>query len=198
MTIKRQLALALVLLLLAACGKQATVPPPDTEPPPTEEPIKPNTVPLQMAATIDVLNIYDERSGVGEEGRILHMPESSIVGKKWDLKPELLASQRQLIEQEIRSSFAPGTRRVEIDVYVLDGYQSYEAQENLYEEVLVRFGLRVEIGDAVNIHEVWIGEGDASITVNELEVSRDSVDNNYAEVIRQSVVKAFAQIKETQ
>jgi len=187
-------ASSLLCALAIGCAPKQVVPEPSPEvKPPAAPPPAPPPEHRVFPATIEGLKVHDERSDVGEPGRILYMPEAGIVGKKYDLNPELGDEQLDLIESEVRSYFGPGERRVGVDVYVLRGHQSFEIGE-MRELVDVEFALRVEIGDNDDIQKVWLGSGEASFKTDAVDVPRQWVDGKYADAIRESVEEAFVQI----
>ena len=174
-----------ILLTLAlvwgACAKPA--PPPGTQP-------APQPTPQKLSAKVAKVNIFDERRGVDEAGRTLHMPENTIVGQEDEVKPPLTYGERQLMENEAKGYFTPGKRTVEVDIYITKGQQSFKVDE-MKETVRVEFALRIEIADQDNIIDVVTAVGESTLSEKAVDVPPVRPAQLYAQAIRESLRRAF-------
>lgn len=173
------------VLLLTGCGSKA--PPPAADAPPD------TPAALALSATVAKVALYDERQGVHDPERSLHMPQTGFVGKRYDLAPALSDGDRTLIESETRGHFAPGDRRVEVDIYIMRGEQSFTVGE-MKEQLWLAFTVRIEVANQKDVRDVVTAEGESVITRESVHIDRDSVPGLYAQVIRESISDAFSKI----
>jgi hypothetical protein len=160
---------------------------------PGEKPA-PTTVEGTLAATVVEFNIHDERSKVSEQGRLLHMPETTIVGESDRIYPALSNGDRALIENEVRSNFEAGPRSVLVNVYITAGTQSFKVAE-MREFGDVHFAIRVEISDEHDAGRVQFGEGEAAFSRDALDLPRAIIDELYTTAIRESVRRSFDDVR---
>ncbi|UCG52904.1 MAG: hypothetical protein JSW58_04930 [Candidatus Latescibacterota bacterium] len=148
---------------------------------------------IAHAAIVAKINITDDRADVMPDGRRLHMPEWTIVGQEDRIAPALGNRERDHIRREVEKHFVPGATRVTVDVFVLDGTQTYKVGERV-ERVTATFSLRIEIANHADIHDVRIGVGTALCNEESLDFTPDKVDEIYFRTISESIHRAFEQI----
>ncbi|MEJ2722816.1 MAG: hypothetical protein P8181_17010 [bacterium] len=139
------------------------------------------------------INIVDDRSDVSPKGRILNMPEWTIVGQQDRVHPRLTDAERSLIRNEVRRYFGQGPPDVTVDVYVTRGTQTFAAGER-YESVTAAFGLRVEVASHANVRDTFVAEGQATLDREALDITYEQLDSTYAQTITRSVRNAFERI----
>lgn len=186
----RALAISVVLLLAGACARQAPAPGQSPQParqagPATGEPLR---------GKLDMVNIYEERTHVSEPGRLLFMPETTIVGNEDDVDPPIDDALRALVTQEVTFQFEPGGAHYHVDVYVVHGHQSFHVGETR-ETVNLRFSVRVEVIRVSSGESVKIGEGNATDSIEAVDIAPQNVETAYMGVVRQSIRNAFRHVR---
>ena len=177
----------MALVLAVGCAKKVPAPEPAPDPVVT----RPARAPGQrLIGTVVAVSIFDERSKVSDEGRLLHMPETTIVGQKDDVFPQLDDAIMDSIRAEASLQVDPGPDEYEVHVYVMEGRQSFRVGE-MRESVEARFAVRVEMIDVGNENNIWVGEGRATRSTDAVDVARADVDAIYVEAIRESVRMSF-------
>jgi hypothetical protein len=184
---------AAAIALGSGCAKKTAVPSPP--PPDSSEDISQDASPSMttLPERVAAINIIDDRAVVDPENRILNMPEWTIVGQKDKVYPTLTERHDKLIRDEIRRHFGEGPPDVTIDVFVLEGSQEFAAGER-YESITATFGLRLEIASHASIHDVFVGEGEATIDREALDITYDTLHVTYEEAIEQSIRDAIDRV----
>ncbi len=185
-----------MIVVAVGCAKKDVVK--DAQPEQPVEAIEPadsTPVAIDFHANISVIDVFDDRSGVEEPDRLLHMPDWTIVGQKDVIRPALLDEHREIISGETQSYFSPGTKTVSVEVYVLEGKQSYLAGERK-ETITAEFRVRIEIANLDAVHDVKTATGYASIDKEELEINYQDVHALYEEAIRASIRNALGHIED--
>ena len=172
-------------VVLAGCAGETPPPPVDVAPP--------DAKPSAIAAAVSRVNIFDERVNIADPERSLHMPQTGIVGKEYDLTPALSGADRDLIEREVRGHFVDGERVVEVDVYIMMGKQGFAVGE-MKEALRLDFAIRIEVADQTDVDDVITAEGSASLSRQAVHLDRDSVPGLYAQTIHEGVKNAFQKI----
>ena len=122
------------------------------------------------------------------------MPQSAFVGKQYDLTPALNDDNRQLIQSETRDYFEPSKHRtVTVDIYIMDGTQSFKIGE-MKETLSLEFAVRIEVINQDDVGDVAVALGEARIAREAPHLDRDTLPELYALVIRQSLEKGFGRI----
>lgn len=192
---KITLCAAFAIIVAVGCAKKPVVKDALPEPPvETIEPADSTPAAIDLQANVSVIDVFDDRSGVEEPDRLLHMPDWTIVGQKDVIRPALLDEHRQIIRGETQSHFLPGTKTVSVEVYVLEGKQSYVAGERK-ESITAEFSVRIEIANLRAVHDVKTATGRASIEKEELEINYQDVHALYEEAIRASIRDALGRIR---
>jgi hypothetical protein len=175
-----------LVCLVAACAK----PPAINPEPPLGEHTEEVTPPPGISGTVVAVNIFDERKSVSAPGRVLHMPETTIVGQEDEVYPPLGEDIRGVIREEVMNDVTEGPKRIEIDVYVTAGRQSFLVGE-MREVAEVRFAVRIEVIGADNARDVRVAEGRAELSTDGIDVPRVDVDALYIEAVRESLRRGF-------
>jgi hypothetical protein len=175
----RALGLVAALAVMVGCAAQ--------EQPAADRPPEPD-IPAPQQDTGPAVNVrvYDERGEVSEPGRLLYMPQTTIVGQTDDVYPVIDEATRRLIQTEAAGHFGDGTTRYRVDIYVTAGRQSFRVEE-MREVVAVDFAVRIEMVNERDPSDVRVGEGSASISDESVDIARATVEAMYAEAIRQSL-----------
>lgn len=179
-----------LLLQMVACVKTAPQPK-EREESRVEEVAR--KVP-KFTADISAIHIFDDRTDTAVPGRLLHMPEWTIVGQEDEFAPVLNDDHRDVIRHETRGYFVPSERTVTVEIYVLDGKQTFKVGERT-ETITMTFALRIEISDEIDTHDVRTAEGRASLTEEALDITYEQVNELYAGAIRESVRNAFERMR---
>ena len=148
---------------------------------------------FDLAADISVIDVFDDRSGVEDRDRLLHMPDWTIVGQKDVIKPALLDEHREIIRDETQSHFSSGSKTVSVEVYVLEGKQAYRVGER-NETITAEFKVRIEIANLNAVHDVKTATGKASLDQEALEISYEDVHALYEKAIRASIRNALRRL----
>jgi hypothetical protein len=172
------------------CAKK---PPPSDEPEVTEA-AGGGEERTMFEATIAAIEIFDDRTGTAVEGRLLHMPDWTIVGQEDEFAPVLDERQREIIRDEVTRHFVPGDRTVAVDVYVLKGKQAFRVGEQK-ESITMTFISRVEMSNEDDVHDVRTAEGDATAAEEALDITYDQVNALYEKAIRESIRRAFERMQ---
>jgi hypothetical protein len=183
--------LASLLMLLSACGKKPA--PVDTPEAPAAQPPLSESA-RKLAATVARIELVDERGNVSGFGRSLHMPETTLVGQEDDVRPVLDGATEALIRVETLDYFEPGDRSVVVNIYILEGTQSFKVGE-MKEFVSVEFAVGIEVVSEADAGDVWTAQGKSSLTHEDVDIPREKLDDLYARAIRESIHQAFEKIR---
>jgi hypothetical protein len=191
---KLTLLVLAVLIAAAGCTKKPVVQKESAaEPMESIEPADTAGMKIAIEAVVSAIDVFDDRRGVEEPERLLHMPDWTIVGQGDAIRPALFENHRDIILDETQSHFSPGTKEVFVEVYVLEGKQTYVAGERR-EKVTAEFAVRIEIANVDATHDVKTGTGRAKLEKEELEVTYADVNALYEAAIRESIRDALANI----